>query len=257
MRKVSFSSEHQKQQFKRLKLKNGETVRISLPDPSPELAYQHWTTEFKGVICLGRSEVLDASGSDPDACPLCAVATPGKDQAIGMARRYFAIPVFKYVIDAKKQPIQPVTGEVVVWVFGDDKFSKIVAYAEEYEDLRKHDLRIDCEPNGEQYQKLDIKVAANGAAWCKDQVTAQRVLQQFELERPKSLEAYLGRKFGDATLREIARKSTGRGSIGVSDGDDAVAAEARAQSLLGSLALGDDDIPDGPVGTVDIDSLLT
>jgi hypothetical protein len=251
MAKVQLTQKYASPQFKRLKLKNGETARIALLDPEPEMAYQHWVVDHRGVLCVGREEVLASAGSDPDVCPLCRVAQPGKDALVSRVRRYFAMPVFRYNIDSSKKPIIPISGEVWVWVFGENKFARLVSHQEEYGDLRKRDLRLDCEPNGETFQKMDIKVTDGPAAWLRDEETRNRIAAQFAAERPKSLEAYLGRRYGLPTLEEIAANVTGRRVHHVVDDDT----EAAASSLLAGL----DEISVVealPAGNLDLNDLL-
>lgn len=253
MAKIQITAKYAKQQFKRLKLKNGEVARIAVVDPDPEMAYQHWTQEFKGVICVGRTEVLDQSGSDPDTCPLCAVGQPskvGQQVPVSTARRYFALPVFRYNIDSKKKPLLPVSGEVITWVFSDDKFGKLLGLIDEYGDLRKRDIRLDCEPAGELYQKMDIKITDGAAVWLMDKSTADAVSRQFADERPKNIEGYFGRKFSVDTLRDLAARVTGRPQRG--DEEDTSAA---ADSLLSGL--GGFDVEGAALGSISADDLLS
>ena len=151
-----------------LRLKTGEKARIAIMDPKVKMQVAHYVRhssfgltnegQIKGkyVVCLGDYETVKAEGLDGSRCPLCKVSEQGQEVKVSMPRRRFALHIARYRTNSKGVLSEPISLDIQVWVFGDDKFNKLVDRAEEHGDLRKSDMNLTC--TSETYQNFDMDV---------------------------------------------------------------------------------------------------
>lgn len=192
--KVSFSDQYKKNDFHKapkLKVLKGAVDRvviltqpdrhyvhqISMPIINPETGervketkknakgeeYEVDKMEFvSSTLCTGNQEVVAGpDGVDPENCPLCAayVEHAGK---FPKPQPKFASLVAKYKTgegeDTTPQ-LDPFVAEVLLWVFTQNRFEKILAIAKEHGDpVQKKDLL--CGPcNNELFQNYEVSVA--------------------------------------------------------------------------------------------------
>lgn len=169
MPEMDYSQENKSQSvfdMDMLRLKDkGEKARIAIMDSKTRMLVCHYVATIgadgkrtgRFYACLGKYETVMKDGIDPAKCPACKVAEPGRDVAVSIPRRRFAVHIARYRTNSKGQVMQPVSLGLEVWVFGDDKFNKLVDRAEEHGDLRKKDIVLTCTaPN---YQQFDIDVS--------------------------------------------------------------------------------------------------
>lgn len=138
-------------------LQTGQTARILIPENKVVGVLRHWTKPLGAVQCLGDYDTVMEHKADKKACPLCQLATPGRDQWVGLASRYFGVVIARYVLDATGKVMNPMNFTLEWWRFGEDKFTILAQRGAELEDgktLADFDLKITC--TEAQYQKLDI-----------------------------------------------------------------------------------------------------
>jgi len=221
MPRIGFKTENKTStsgpQIPRLKLKAGEKARIMIGLEDPEMQFVHTlrkpvVEDGKAVLekdqrsdamkivkdfvsrplCLGDYETVEKKGTDPENCVYCALAKENKDFAEAPEMR-FAVNVFKY----RTQPgsfnvANPFGGEIVVWSFPQSKFNKIIDIAEEFGDLRNHDLILGpCENEG--WQKFDIN-AASKAVWRESDENRKFLAQSFKENRIEDLALACGQR---------------------------------------------------------------
>ncbi len=196
MGRVGFKAENKvattNYDYPKLKLKVGERARIMVGLEDPIVEYVHTLRKpqvINGVpqmetakdrkgqeyqtnvmdfvsrpLCIGDKTILESKGSDPKNCPMCKLAQDHPDMTKPPQRRY-AMHVIRYRTKGGTTEVAtPFAVEVLVWAFTDTVFNKIVDAAEEFGDLRKHDLLLGPCQAPEHFQKFDISPAAK-AAW--------------------------------------------------------------------------------------------
>lgn len=193
------------------KLKKDEKARVLLIEQEFDVEFVHWVDEFGYAICQGDYTTLMKEGTD-SRCKFCQVADA--NGAVKKARRKFVTLVVVYRTNSKGQVLTPISVDVQPWVFGDDKFNDLLAKKEQWQDLRQHDLGIEC--LGEQYQKMRIDVLPD-AVWLKDDETKALVAAAFKESKAmyaKDLRMLLGRDITDPDkLAEVLRDATGAGNV--------------------------------------------
>ena len=106
--------------------------------------------------------------------------------------------------------LTPVSFDVNPWVFGDDKFNDLLSKKEQWGDLRKHDLLIEC--TGEQFQKFRIDILPD-AVWLKDANVKAQVAAAYKEAKQmyaKDLRLLLGREITDPErINEVLKDATG------------------------------------------------
>ena len=211
MGRVGFKAENKvattNYDYPKLKLKVGERARIMVGLEDPIVEYVHTlrkpqiingVPQFETVkdrngkesqanvmdfvsrpICVGDKTVLESKGSDPKNCPMCKLAQEHPDMTKPPQRRY-AMHVIRYATKGGTTEIAtPFRVEVLVWAFTDTVFNKIVDAAEEFGDLRKHDLLLGPCQAPEHFQKFDISPAAK-AAWLESAERKSLTVQTFK-----------------------------------------------------------------------------
>jgi hypothetical protein len=142
-------------EHKAIRIENGVAKKrtITRKDKS---TYEDFEYDFLGrPICLGLSDAIKQSGSDPANCPSCAA---GNQPTL----RY-AVPVLKYSM-AGGAPRVPFGGDVQLWGFTPNMFKELYNLSQGVpgQDLTKTDLRMVCEDGTWQRNKLYLNNPAEG-----------------------------------------------------------------------------------------------
>ena len=194
------------------KMKTGQKARVLLIESEFEVEWVHWVDGEKMgyYICQGDYDVMMKDGQDAH-CKFCQVADVG---GVKKARRKFVTLLVVYRTNSKGQVLTPVSVDVSPWVFGDDKFNDLLGKKEQWGDLRKHDLGIEC--LGEQYQKFNMNVLPD-AIWLQDDATKVLVTAAFKESKGmyfKDIRMLLGRDITDPErLAEILNAATDTGVV--------------------------------------------
>ena len=211
MGRVGFKAENKvattNYDYPKLKLKVGERARIMVGLEDPIVEYVHTlrkpqiingvpqfetAKDRKGAeyqtnvmdfvsrpLCIGDKTVLESKGSDPKNCPMCKLAQDHPDMTKAPQRRY-AMHVIRYRTKGGTTEVAtPFSVETLVWAFTDTVFNKIVDAAEEFGDLRKHDLLLGPCQAPEHFQKFDITPAAK-AVWLQSEEWKKLTAQTFK-----------------------------------------------------------------------------
>jgi len=161
-------------------------------------------TEFIGQhLCFGNFDVLQRAGVDPEACPTCAAAVEGN--GIDPPKEYYAMNIIRYALKANSWELKdPFSVECVAWVFSGTRFNQIVDLAADWDDLRKHDVKLGpCE--NAQFQKYDINVIQK-AEWLQSKERKELVAQEYANNKCPDLSALCARKVDrSSVLEDIAR----------------------------------------------------
>lgn len=235
MGRVTFSDSNKKAtnnfDYPKLKLNQGEKARIvvGLEDPvmeyvhtlrKPQIVggvpqmetakrksgeeYQAYKKDFVGnPICLGREEVLDEKGSDPQACPMCKLAADNSDYTDPPKRRY-AMHVMRYRTKGNSSDVQtPFSVELLVWSFTQTVFNKLVDIRNDIEggDLRKHDLVLGPCTNAT-FQQFDITPSLKKAEWMVDKERATLFQETWKENQIPDLTIAVGSKKRDEWIKE-------------------------------------------------------
>lgn len=274
MPRVGFSAENKvatkNYDFPKLKLKVGERARIlvGLEDPLVEYAHtlqkpqivngvpttKNETNEKTNVtrvvnvmdfvtraLCLGDPTILDAQGSDPKNCPMCQLAKEHPDMTKPPQRRY-AMHVVRYRTKGGSTDIQePFSAETLVWAFTDQVFNKIIDAAEEWGDLRKHDLLLGPCQAPEYFQKFDISVAAK-AAWLESPERKQFVVESFKNNKIPDLTIALGSaKQKQWVLEDIQAIMEAWAEVNAADAGNNTDLDTDLSTLLSSKKVANED----------------
>jgi hypothetical protein len=234
MPKVTFSSDNKVQQgndYPRLKLEHGERALIVCIEPEPEMEYVHTLRapeigpdgrvikemkqgkkgeyeaaklEFIGQhLCFGNFDKMVDKGADPDNCPTCKAALEG--DGIDQALPRYAMHVLRYNLQPGGFAIREPFGVTTeAWVYAASRFNALVDLAQEWGDLRKHDLKLGpCE--NKNFQKYDINVSAK-AEWLQDDARKKQAAAEYQNNRTNDLASLIGRKISkEQAQQDIAR----------------------------------------------------
>lgn len=192
------------------KLRKDEKTVILIIETEFETEYTHWVDETGYVFCLGDYKTMLQTNLDLQRCPLCKASQSYK--SIGSGRRKFVSLICHFRTNTKGQVLTPISFDIKPWVFGDDKFNDLVGKKEQWKDLRRHDIQVEC--TGEQYQKFRMEIMPE-ALWLKvgnEQLKVavatayKEARQQFE----KDLRMLIGRDIQEPErLTEIITKASG------------------------------------------------
>lgn len=186
----------------KLKLKKNEVARIILIEESADCAYSHFVDEKGYFICVGKLEVLKEQGADADSCLLCKHALQGGP--IASARRHFVTQVVRYTTNSRGELLDPISVDVIPWVFGDDKFNDLTLKKQVHGDLRKKDLVIKC--TKEAYQQFQIEVAE--PIWLKTEAMKNKVIEVFKERKLPDIEKALGRNINTEQMAKLIEDVT-------------------------------------------------
>lgn len=195
------------------KMKTGQKARVLLIDSEFDVEWVHWVDGAEGgknFICQGDYNVMMKEGTDPH-CKFCQAADVG---GVQKAKRKFVTLLVVYRTNSKGQVLTPVSCDVQPWVFGNDKFNDLYAKKEQWGDLRKHDLGIECLV--EQYQRFNMNVLPE-AIWLQDDATKALVAathKEVKGMHGKDIRMLLGRDVTDPEkLTDILNDATGTGVV--------------------------------------------
>ena len=212
-----------------------EKARILILDESPTYEYRHWIQSPEGerpgsyLKCLGNYDVVESQSVDEDRCPACANAEVGRDVPVSTPRRQFAMNVARYGTSKQGVAHKPLSLFPQIWVFGEDKYSRLVDRKEEHGDLRRKDIVLTC--TSPTYQNLDIAVSGRCLAMSDDTATQQ--LRELHASKQSGLEPVIAKavSFQDmekavsesgVQIEEAASESELDLDIGIGDADDVI-----------------------------------
>jgi hypothetical protein len=275
---IDFAPEHKaetRQEFDRLKLKRDERARIACLE-KPTFAWVHtlkapkivngeavkvqrersngdkytdFDNDFIGrPLCLGDYGTIAEKSVDPANCPACEASTLS-DQVKAPERR-FAMNVIRY--NTNRDGKVSMGGTCLVWSFTDKVYNKLVDIATEYGSLRDHDLMLGpC--ISEPFQTYEIMPAMQ-AAWQQNEQLKQVVLQTYNDNRVKELEAACGRNQQKHFMQDDLKKIADRWDV--ANGVTAVSPTDRVDSasLADSMA---DLLDTGKEATKPVDEAAT
>ena len=222
---------------KKLSLKKDEQARVCFLEQEPEMIYVHsfekvvtgpdgkpiitkdeWPdggerinvkTEYAGkLLCLGKAEVVQESGADPENCSACAahIENPG---ALKKPTMRVLGHAFKYATKSGSfSPTKPFSGSLVVWDLTEKRFAQLNEIFLEHGTLASKDLLLGpCEL--EKMQKFDIAVGNGDAAWLATDASRAFVQETLEDGRVESLASVAGKTPTafemDVKVKEVVR----------------------------------------------------
>ena len=278
------------EQFSKFKLKNGERARLALLE-GPHREFVHtvyepvivtengvrkgvqverkrkdgstfpaWDEAFvKSFLCLGVEDKLTQNGVDVVNCPACAASTQF-DRFKAPQPRY-ALNAIRYATKGSSTDVQtPFQVSAVVWVFGPQKFDQLRSFAKAGYKLDEHDLLVGpC--IHEDYQKYEMIVSPNPAAWNDTEHTKALTTATFTENRSEGLAAAIAQQIDKDQIQQYIDRAR-RGwdivnGVGVTDTEAIIAASDRnAAGFAGSLDLNQGAKP-SPEGAMNFDSLLS
>ena len=235
MGRVEFTSDNKKAtnnfDFPKLKLTQGEKARIVVGLEPPVMEYVHTLRKpqiVNGVpqmetlkrksgeeyqahkkdfvgnpICVGREEVLDEKGSDPQQCPMCKLAADNPDYTDPPKRRY-AMHVMRYRTKTNTSEVAtPFSVELLVWSFTQTVFNKLVDIRNEIDggDLRKHDLILGPCTN-QTFQQFDITPGLKQAEWMADKERQSLFVETWKENQIPDLTIAIGSKKREDWIKE-------------------------------------------------------
>jgi hypothetical protein len=177
------------------------TDRIYIPNTSGVVkARTHYVergqTKFS-LVC--RSQYVrrpDGSGEDLVQEAQCC-------KLLGSSAPRWAVLIIQYATDRTGQPTRPFTLFRKLWRFGSDKYQMIRNIGRDFP-LEQHDLSIFCQPDGEQYQKLQIGAKPDCYVMHPNFPEAERKsIQEWAKANVSKLARELGRTY--ATEAEMMR----------------------------------------------------
>jgi hypothetical protein len=259
---IKFSSDFRsKFDFPRLKLKANERARVVIIE-DPVMEVSHWISGFGYVCCLGDPRVVLNRQYDPK-CPLCAAAGPDREAVIRLPQRRFAVHVLRYITNRRGDPVEPITVEVLLWIFGEDKFRDLVTAAETYKDLRKFDIVLEC--TNEDWQRFTIQVIGNEPAkYTQNRDVALRILEQFKTEKLGDVGLMLGRSLEPDAMRDLVDRIQRTERTDIPARSERVSTKDTTGEALGILAdltfdtaaVGDSGIVSDELPSLNLDSLF-
>jgi hypothetical protein len=206
----------------KLHLDNGVTTRVCLISEKVEMVLVHY---------IGK-KYMRCRSDQPDGCPGC--------EHKGEPRNRFGTNVIWYETSKDGTPRKPLQAKVALWTFGNDKFVQLKAAKQEWGDLRKHDLRIQC--SDKQYQRFVI-TPCKEALWLSDQAFATQMAARIKEEKYDVLkiigkvysraEMIAGLREEDSSIKPDPNTDEGGASVDVTD--DGPAAEALPEADFDNL----------------------
>ncbi len=122
--------------------------------------YETYDLEFiSQPFCIGSPDVLDEHGVDEANCPVCAASK--EDPNLKPSRRYAANIVRYRLRGATWEPMVPLSLEVIVWTFTARMYDNLLDLQKEIGDLRRHDIRLECEDG--MYQRMKMMFSLDPA----------------------------------------------------------------------------------------------
>lgn len=238
------------ERVKKLSLEKDEQARVCFIEPRPQLVYIHsfekpvlgddgrpvvtietrqdgstWErtkTSYEGKFrCLGRTEEIMRTGSDPEECPACRAHISHSNAVRPPAARILA-NVLKYSTKPGGWAVtKPFSAELIVWDLTEGRFSKLQSLWEEHGELSKKDLLLGPCTN-KQMQLYDVSIANGNAAYLESESHQKYIEELLEESYNKKLEDVAGKLPSEfemqAKVNEIVRNyehvfGTGVGSF--------------------------------------------
>lgn len=223
------------------KLENGQPVMIK-KTRKDNTTYDDYDMQFiSRPLCKGDFTILQDKGIDPKNCPMCALANENSEFTEAPQRRY-AMHVIRYRTKGSGfDLINPFSVELLVWSFTDRYFNQLIDFKEEWGDLRKHDIKMEC--TNKTYQNFDIQVASK-AQWLADKERQKIVKQTLAENKLEDISIAIGQRKEDKWVKEdIESIREAWGAIkGHAQADDGWYKEDEDESLADDLnSILDDD----------------
>lgn len=181
------------------KLENGKPVMITKPRKDKS-TYETYDMQFiSRPLCKGDFTTLQDKGLDPKNCPMCALAKENSEFTEAPQRRY-AMHVIRYRTKGSGfDLINPFSVELLVWSFTDRYFNQLIDFKEEWGDLRKHDIKVEC--TNKDFQNFDIQVASK-AQWLADEDRKALVKTTLKENKLEDLSIAIGQNKEDKWVKE-------------------------------------------------------
>lgn len=197
-----------------LRLQKDEKARILILDEKVKMVMAHYirtgevTAEGwqrgKYYACLGDYDRVMADGKDVNTCPACRVCDMGREATVSIPRRRFVLNIARYRTNNKGVVSVPISLAHELWIFGDDKFNKLVDRAEEHGDLRARDIILTCV--AQQYQNYDIDVSTK--VMVKQDKSAMEQYKDIKSKRPADIERLLATSVTYEALESLVTDAT-------------------------------------------------
>ena len=226
-----------------VRLTKDEKARIAILDEKAKMEFAHYIMEGergRSYVCLGDYATVLENQTDPDRCPACRQAEPGRDKAVSMPRRRFVVHVGRYRTNSKGVLVNPISMDLQAWVFGDDKYNKLIDRYEVHGDLRKHDLVLTC--TTQQYQNYDIDVHPDLTAAKDENVKEQ--YKALQGRRNADIDRLLGRKIPYERMEALVSEALPT----MTEAEIQVQTEAAIKDVMSDL---DNTPPDAPLEATD------
>lgn len=181
------------------KLENGQPVMIT-KTRKDKTTYETYDLQFiSRPLCKGDYSTLESKGVDPKNCPMCALAVENSEYTDAPQRRY-AMHVVRYRTKGQSYDlINPFSVELLVWSFTDRYFNQLIDFKEEWGDLRKHDIKVEC--TNKDFQNFDLQVASK-AQWLTDKSRESIVKQTFKENKLEDISIAIGQNKEDKWVKE-------------------------------------------------------
>lgn len=181
------------------KLENGKPVMIT-KSRKDKTTYEANDLQFiSRPLCKGDYTILEDKGLDPKNCPMCALAKENSEYTDAPQRRY-AMHVIRYRTKGSGYDlINPFSVELLVWSFTDRYFNQLIDFKEEWGDLRKHDIKVEC--TNKDFQNFDLQVASK-AQWLEDKDRENIVKSTYKENKLEDLSIAIGQNKEDRWIKE-------------------------------------------------------
>ncbi len=181
------------------KLENGKPV-MKTETRKDKSTYETYDLQFLSrPLCKGDFTILQDKGIDPKNCPMCKLAQENSEYTEAPQRRY-AMHVIRYRTKGTGYDlINPFSVELLVWSFTDRYFNQLIDFKEEWGDLRKHDIKMEC--TNKMYQNFDIQVASK-AQWLADEDRKKLVKTTLKENKLEDISIAIGQRKEDKWIKE-------------------------------------------------------
>ena len=242
MVKIGFLDENKapgKSTYPLLKLDQGESARVCLIDSEPEAEFVHTLTmpvikdgqivmeerkrangetyevasrEYVGAHkCEGDFETLKKDQIDPDNCFTCSQVKQFPE-FFEPPKRKFAQHVLWYKTKPGSFDVQlPFSGQLVAWVFTENRFNALIDIVKEYGNPQQFDLLLGpCK--SKQFQNFEMKAGAR-CEWLADEARKNFVKELYANNKSDDLGALIARKAAPSQVQIDAEKVKARWSL--------------------------------------------
>lgn len=175
----------------RFMMKMDEKARVAVLDKSVYRTKVHYHNFY--FYCIG------------DGCPYCMIKQPSS--------RYMTF-IFNYSLTSKGQVRDPLEGEVKAWLFGRDKYGPLAGIQNEWNDIRKVDLILEC--TDEKFQRMTI-VPGQGSAWQKASNATDVIAMKKEAAAKIDVQSFIARALSKQEIYGLLAVKQDVDPVGVQD----------------------------------------